>query len=113
MSYGELTSIRVWGTGFERVYHPTDFRPYDVGGGSAQRGNHSVFGLAFALYDSKRPVPTHILVYDSHNEIKLVDSLDRLCLVRRDLGSNYDLGYREVDALRQAVLLCDWESSRE
>lgn len=78
-------------------------------GGSSGRRNHTVFGLAFAAHDSRRPVPTCILVYDRHNRIKLVDTLARLCLVQRDLGSNYDLDHARVKELTFQVLLCDWE----
>ena len=78
-------------------------------GGSSQRANHSVFGLAFALHDATQPVRTHILVYDAHNRLIEVDTLDRLCLVGLDLGSNYDLPWTEVKSIVERVLRCDWD----
>ena len=79
-------------------------------GGSGQRANHSIFGLGFALHDAVRPVPTRILVYDRDNRVIEVDTLDRLCLVALDLGSNYDLPYAEVNAATEHVLRCDWKT---
>ena len=79
-------------------------------GSSGQRANHSIFGLGFALHDAVRPIPTHILVYDRANRVILVDTLDRLCLVARDLGSNYDLPHPEVEATVEHVLRCDWKT---
>ena len=77
-------------------------------GGSSQRGQHTICGLAFALRDVVRPIPTHILVYDRHNRIMAVDSLDHLCLVAADLGSNYSLSHARVSELTQRALRCTW-----
>ena len=79
-------------------------------GSSGQRANHSIFGLGFALHDAVRPIPTHILVYDRDNRVIRVDTLERLCLVARDLGSNYDLPHPEVEATVEHVLRCDWKT---
>jgi len=66
------------------------------GAGSSQRETQSLFGLAFSLVDSKKRIPTHILVYSSHNELLFVITVNRLCLVATDVGSNYDLPYDKV-----------------
>jgi hypothetical protein len=74
------------------------------GAGSSQRETQSLFGLAFSLVDSQKRIPTHILVYDRHNELLFVITVNRLCLVANDVGSNYDLPPDKVRGLLINVL---------
>ncbi|HJX05816.1 MAG TPA: hypothetical protein VJ461_03835 [Candidatus Nanoarchaeia archaeon] len=77
------------------------------GSGSYTRFIHSLFGFAFALYQQEHEkIPTHIMVYDKHNELKHVDSLDSLCLMSESLGSNYDYTKETREKLLENVLLC-------
>ena len=74
------------------------------GAGSSQRKTQSLFGLAFSLVDSQKRIPTHILVYNRHNELLFVITVNRFCLVANDVGSNYDLPYDKVRGLLMNVL---------
>lgn len=73
------------------------------GSGSHTRYNHSRYGFAFALYNRKKKIPTHILVYDKHNELKLLASLNNLCLEPGNLGSNYHLKKEEEYRILKGV----------
>jgi hypothetical protein len=75
--------------------------------GSFTRYIHSVFGFAFALYQQEQgKIPTYIMVYDKHNELKHIDTLDSLCLMSESLGSNYDYTKETREKLLKNILLC-------
>ena len=77
------------------------------GSGSYTRYIHSLFGFAFALYQQgHKIIPTHLLVYDKHNELKSIDSLESLCLMIGSLGSNYNYTKETREKLLEKVLLC-------
>lgn len=77
------------------------------GSGSYTRYIHSLFGFAFALYQQRnKSVPTHLFVYDKHNELKFIDSLKSLCLLTGSLGSNYNYTKETREKLLEKVLLC-------
>jgi hypothetical protein len=74
------------------------------GGSSGQRETQSKFGFAFALFNQTQPIPSTILVYDKDNVLRYVDTIERLCLVPADLGSNYRLNYKEIrEVLRDTL----------
>jgi len=66
------------------------------GGSSGQRETQSKFGFAFALFNQTQPIPSTILVYDKDNVLRYVDTIERLCLVPADMGSNYHLNHKEM-----------------
>ena len=61
------------------------------GASSYQREMQSLFGFAFASYSKTLAVTTHILVYDRHSRLLLVDTVSGLCLVAYDVGCNYEI----------------------
>jgi hypothetical protein len=77
------------------------------GSGSYTRYIHSLFGFAFALYQQEqKKIPTHILVYDKHNELRFIDSLEQLCLLSSSFGTNYEYTNDIREKLLKGVLLC-------
>jgi hypothetical protein len=66
------------------------------GGSSGQRETQSKLGFAFALFNQTQPIPSTILVYDKDNVLRYVDTIERLCLVPADMGSNYHLNHKEM-----------------
>jgi len=74
------------------------------GGSSGQRETQSKFGFAFALYNQKQSIPSHIFVYDKDNILRYVDTLEKLCLAPSDMGSNYHLNHEEMRQLLRNTL---------
>jgi hypothetical protein len=74
------------------------------GASSGQRENQSLFGYSFALIARHKPVESIILVYDSDNELKYVDTIHRFCVVPYDVGSNYDLKRVEARSVLDRTL---------
>lgn len=72
--------------------------------GSSTREAHSYFGLA-CLKLTRRgiSIPSHILVYDRHNQLLLADTLPFFALFPGAIGSNCAESYDTVKALMQTA----------
>jgi len=73
-------------------------------GSSGQREVQSAYGYAFALVNKEYKIPSYLFIYDRNNELRFIDSIDRLCLVPHDVGSNYSLDRQTADTLMEDVL---------
>jgi hypothetical protein len=71
---------------------------------SGKRATQSKLGFAFALFNQIQRIPTHIFVYDKDNILRYVDTLEKLCLVPTDMGSNYQLNHNEMEQLLRDTL---------
>ncbi|RPI79348.1 MAG: hypothetical protein EHM45_03240 [Desulfobacteraceae bacterium] len=70
-------------------------------GSSGQREVQSAYGYAFALVNKEYKIPSYLFIHDRNNELRFIDSIDRLCLVPNDVGSNYSLDRQTADTLMQ------------
>ena len=64
-------------------------------GSSGQRETQSRSGFAFALFNRKQAIRSHLFVYDKDNIMWYVDTIEGLCLAPHDMGSNYHLDIKE------------------
>ena len=60
--------------------------------------------MPFALFNQIQAIPSHIFVYDKDNILRYVDTLEKLCLVPTDMGSNYHLNHKEMQQLLRETL---------
>jgi len=74
------------------------------GGSSGQRETQSKLGFAFALFNQIQAIHSHIFIYDKDNVLRYVDTLEKLCLVPTDMGSNYQLNHKEMQQLLRDTL---------
>ncbi|MEW5983020.1 MAG: hypothetical protein AB1806_11720 [Acidobacteriota bacterium] len=111
-----------WETGaFQQFYLMRRSRTYARGcaSGSGSREVHSYFGLAF-LELARRGVdiPSHILVYDRHNKLRLVETLPGFVIHPGSMGSNCEEPAATVRDLMRTALTAraidepDWSGIR-
>ncbi|HLD29539.1 MAG TPA: hypothetical protein VJC03_04295, partial [bacterium] len=91
---------------YQQYFAVPEYKVFRQGGGgsSGQRETQSKFGFSFGLFNRIQPIPSHILVYDKDNVLRYVDTLERLCLVPTDMGSNYHLNHEEMQQLLRGTL---------
>jgi hypothetical protein len=109
--------LGLWSTGSpQQFYCLRRSKTYARGCGnsSGSREVHSYFGLAFLeLTRCGVSIPSHILVYDRHNQLLLADTLPSFALYPGSMGSNCEESHDTVQNLMRTALCVTATTSDE
>lgn len=72
--------------------------------GSGSREAHSYFGLAFMELSKRISIPSCVLVYDKHNQLRFVTRLDEFVLTPDCMGHNCDVPHRTIERIMKDTL---------
>lgn len=72
--------------------------------GSGTRQIHSFYGAAFMEAGKQIEIPTYILVYDKHNELKYITTSEEFAIMPYSLGSNCDIPYKTMESLEKRTI---------